>query len=256
MIRPTLLAVQGLAWVELRLGRISHALSAMNLADLVASRLGLSVDQQDEYVEQRQTQEAVLGIHFLNLSSEQLHDAARLPDALERLGLAIARMALLFSLGQDRVLRDEGYIPVDEEPNAVQRFFEQWRDQPATQDIAPTPTLGAGATTLLRSTILGLELVVEAPNNVISLGVAESILGALEAFLATSDEDDVLPYRERTTIMIRSSDQLGGIPQFRFLDESDRIEIVHPTNLAIERPGSRDYMEWLREASSNACRMR
>lgn len=257
MIRPTLLAVQGLAWVELRLGRISHALSAMNLADLVASRLRLSIDQQDEYVEQRQMQEAVLGIHFLNLSSEQLHDAARLPDALERLGLATARMALLFSLGQDRVLRDEGYIPVDEEPNAVQRFFEQWRDQPATQDIAPTPTLGAGATTLLRSTILGSELVVEAPNNVISLGVAESILGALEAFLATSDEDDVLPYRERTTIMIRSSDQLGGIPQFRFLDESDRIEIVHPTNLAIGTAvDRRDYMEWLRDSLIQiACRM-
>lgn len=250
VIRPALLALQRLVWIELQLGRIPHVLSAMTLASFVASHLMLSEDRQKTYSEERQLQEGVLGIHFLNLPFEALPGVARLPDALERLGLINARMALLFALGQEQALRKEGYIPVAEDSNAVQTFFELWRDQPAAKDIPPEPVLVDSATSLLKSTILGSELAVQTPSNAISFSVAESLLGALEAFLATSDEQDVLPHRERMTIVVSGSDQLTGELHLRFPDDDGgRAEIEHPANLGFKTAAERqDYMQWLQDS--------
>jgi hypothetical protein len=250
VVSPALIALKRLVWIELQLGRIPHVLSAMTLARFVASHLNLLEEQQKAYSDEQQVQEAVLGIHLLNLPFEALSGVARLPDALERLGLISARMALLFALGHEEVLRDEGYIPAGEGPDAVQTFFERWQDQPAAEDIPPQPVLMGGAISILKSTILGSELVVETPNNATSFSVAESLLGALEAFLATSDEQEVLPHRERMIIAISASDQLTGGPQLRFSDDNGgRAEIVHPANLAFTTAAERqDYLQWLQDS--------
>lgn len=257
VIPPALLALQRLVWIELQLGRIPHVLSAMTLASVVASHLKLSEDRQKMYSEEQQMQEGVLCIHLLNIPFSALSGVTRLPDALERLGLLNARMALLFALGHEQTLRNEEYIPASEAPNAVQTFFELWQDQPASKDIPPQPVLVDGATSILRSTILGSELIVETPNNAISFGVAESLLGALEAFLATSDEADVLPHRERMTIAVTVSDELEGAPQLRFSDDSGGAEIVHPADLAFRTAREhQDFMEWIRDSLVQImCRM-
>ena len=193
IIPEALIALNRLVWTELRLGRIPHILDAITLASYVASHLNLTEDQQIAYTEELQMQEWVLGIHLLNLPLEVLSSVTRLPDTLQRLGCDSARMALLFALGHEQILREEGYIPEDEDEEAVQTFFEQWQDQPAAKDIASRPVLVDGKTSALKSTILGSELIVETPNNVTSFSIAESLLGALEAFLSTSDEQDVIP---------------------------------------------------------------
>ena len=249
VIPPALLALQRLVWIELQLGRIPNVLSAMTLASIVFSHLNQSEDRQEMYGEELQMQEAVLGIHLLNIPFSALSEATRLPDALERLGLLNARVALLFALGYEQTLREEGYIPDSGSPSAVQTFFEQWQDQPAAKDISPHPVLGDGTTSFLRSIILGSEIVVETPTNVISLGIAESILGALESLLATSDETDVMPHRERMTIVVRTSDRLEGVPQLLFADDSDHAEIVHQADWEYRTVRERqDYTEWIRES--------
>ena len=255
----TLLVLNRLVWSELRLGRIPHVLNTMTFASLVASNLNLSEEQKKAYTKEQWNQEAVLGIHFLSLPFETLSFVERLPDTLERLGLIDARMALLFVLGHEQRLRDEGSISTSEDSNAVHAFFELWQDQPAAQDIAPQPVLADGATCFLKSIILGSELVVETPNNVISVGIAESLLGALEAFLATSDEQDVRPHREQVRIVIKGSHQLTGRPQLRFPDDagSGRAEIVHPVDMVFTTADERhNYVKWLQDSLIEiACRI-
>lgn len=249
VIPMALLALQRLVWIELQLGRIPHVLSAKTLGNIVASHLKLSEEQQKLYSEELQMQEAVLGIHLLNIPFSALSGVARLPDALERLGLFYARMALLFTLGHEQTLRTEEYLPTSESPNDVQTFFEQWQDQPAAKDIPPQPVLVDSATSFLRSIILGSEVVVETPNNAVSFGIAESLLGALEAFLATSDEADVMPYRERMTIVVRVSDELEGVPKLHFSDDGGSGEIVHPADMQFRTARDRqDYMEWIQDS--------
>ena len=247
----TLLVLNRLARIELRLGRILHVLNTMTLASVVASHLELSEEQQKKYTEEQQMQEELLGIHLLNLPFEELSSVTRLPDTLEQLGLTFARMALLFALGHEQSLRNEGYISSSEDSNAVQNFFERCQDCPAAKDISSHPVLADGTHCLLKSIILGVELVVETPNSAISVGIAESLLGALEAFLATSDEQDVIPHREQVTIVIKASHQLTGGPQLRFPDGdgSGRAEIVHPVDMVFTTADERqNYVKWLQDS--------
>ena len=255
---PALLAMKRLVWIELQLGRIPQILIAMTFESLLSSHLHLSEEQKKIHAEEWERQEGVLGIHLLNLPFETLSSVTRLPDTLERLNLVLARMALLFALGHEQGLRDEGYIPASEDSETAQTFFESWQDQLTAEDIPPQPELADGPTCFLKATILGSELVVETPNNVISVSIAESLLGALEAFLATSDEQDVFPHRERVTIDISASQELAGGPQLRFPDSGgDRAEIVHPVDMTFATADERqNYVEWLRDSLIEiACRM-
>jgi hypothetical protein len=247
MIRPALLALQRLAWIELQIGRIPQVLEAMTLASFAVSHMKLPNERQAAYSEEIKMQEAVLGIHLLNIPFECLSVVSRLPDVLERLGLTNARLALLFALGQEKPIYDEQYFAADESMEDLQTIFESWQDQPAAKDIPPHPVLVDGLTSLLRSTILGSELVVETHNDPTSFGIAESLLGALEAFLATSNEHDLFPHLERTTIILRPSDKLMDVPEIHFSDDdSTRVEIIHPADLAF--PTAEDlqkFKEWL-----------
>ncbi len=254
-----LIAMKRLVWIELQLGRIPQILTIMAFESLISSHLHLSEEQQKTYAEEWEMQEGVLSIHFLNLPFEALSSVTRLPDTLERLDLVLARMALLFALGHEQGLRDEGYIPASEDSDAVQTFFESWQDQLTAEDIPPQPELADGTTCSLKAIILGSELVVETPNNVISVSIAESLLGALEAFLATSADQDVFPHRERMTIVVRASQGLAGGPQLRFPDGGggDRAEIVYPLDMTFTTADERqDYMEWLQDSLIEiACRL-
>ena len=258
LIPQAMIALNRLVWIELRLGRIPHILDAITLASSVASNLNVSEEQQKAYAEELQMQELVLGIHLLNLPLTALSSATRLPSILQRLGLESARMALLFALGQEQVLREDGYIPVEEDAETVQTIFKQWQEQPAAKDISSLPVLVDGKTSVLKSTILGSEIVVETPNNETSFGVAESLLGALEAFLSTSDEQGVFPYREQMTIVITESAQPEGTPQTQCPDsDSSRVEIQHPPELEFPTGSDRqNFMKWLQESVVQVmCRM-
>ena len=237
-----------LTWTELQLGRIPQILSSIKSSDSLFLCLELSEKQKNAYYAERQQQDIVLGIHFLNSPFKTLPNLTLLPDTLEELNLDYARMALLFVLGHEQVLRDEEYIPASEDQSAVQTFFEQWQDQPVARDFPSQPILSDGSTSHLRSIILGTQLAVETPNNIESLGIAESLLSVLEAFLATSNEEEALPYREHITIIIATSNQLNGTAQLNFSNNGySTLKIEHSEDLHLSTKGEqRDYMESLR----------
>lgn len=249
IISPALRALQRLVWIELQLGRIPHVLNSMTMAGVVASHLKFSEEGLASYKKEVMMQEAVLSIHFLNIPFEDLSTASRLPDMLERFGLTNARLALLFALGQMKAIYDEQYFPADESLEKLQIFFEKWNDQPAAKDITPHPVLVDGERSLLRTTILGSKVEIDTPNNPTSFGIVESLLGALEAFLATSDEEDILPHREFTKIVVRSSNQIVGVPEMHLSDaDSASIEIVHPVDLHfLTAKDFNNFRDWLQE---------
>ena len=258
LIPAALIALRWLVWLELRLGRLPHILEAISFSDLVAAQLDLPEDRLEVFYEEKNIQEGVLGIHFLNLPMDALSNVTRLPNTLQELGLDIARIALLFVLGHEQALRREGFLEDYRDAEAVQTFFELWQDQPAAEDIPSQPALVDGETSTLRSTILGSEIVIETPNNEVSFGIAESLLSTLEAFLSTCDDREAFPYRERVTIIVTPSTQLKGIPQSRFPDnDSSSIQVTHPADMCFKTVEERqDFMEWLKESLLQiACRM-
>ena len=189
---------------------------------------------------------------------EALSSVTRLPGTLQRLGLDFARIALLFVLGHEQALREEGFFGDGMDARTVKRFFEQWQDQPAAKDITSQPMLVVGETSMLKSTILGSKFVVETPNNETSFGIAESLLSTLEAFLSTSIESDVTPIHERISIVLIPSAQSKGTPQISFPDDDNsRVEVMHPANLDLKTAAERlDFLKWLEECLLQiSCRM-
>ena len=138
------------------------------------------------------------------------------------------------ALGHEKRIHTERYFQPEKSKEDLQQFFEKWQDQPAALDIPSCPTLINGAKTSIRSVILGAEFVIVTPADPTFLGVAESVLGALEAFLATSDEGDLFPHMERTTIVIRPATGAADKPTFGFVASADgEAEILGPSNAAI-----------------------
>lgn len=248
MAPHALYAAKRLVWIELQLGRIPHILGEMQLADFIATHSKMSEAQKNNYEEEREIQDSVLGVHFLNLSMSALPDVERLPDCLERLGNFTARMALLFALGHEQELRTEGTIPATETADTVQSFFEQYQDQPAAKDIPRHPILVSGETTLLKTIILGAELRIEISNNFASFAIAESLLGVFEAFMATSNVNDVLPFRECVSIRLKPSEDVVSLSPVNFPEGAGWAEVTHPTEFRFTTADEwKSFIRWLRD---------
>ena len=94
-------------------------------------------------------------------------------------------MALLYALGYEDRLRSEGYIPEDEDSDAVAESFGAWRDQPGLRNL-PDPEFLDKQSIELHSGVLGCDISVSAANTEPAIFLGEAALSGLEAFLATS----------------------------------------------------------------------
>lgn len=231
MMPQALRGVQKLVWLEIQLGRVFHALAWVELASGIARHLILEGDRREAFLEQRQAQDRVLGLLLLKTDIWELKWLGFLPQILEDLGFEYSRMALLYALGHEEQLRSEGIIPLEEDPESVQDLFKKWLEQPANEDLPDRPDLMRGSKVILRSYVLGCEVIVDAANNPASLNLGETILGALEALLATCIDLKVglFPYRPELKIVIQPSDFIEGLPEYKIseVDGGQTIYIRH-----------------------------
>lgn len=218
MLRVAHHCLKRLTWIEMQLGRVPQLLQAIAWARTCERMLEPTALSQAQAEQEAMMLQAILGIHFLNVPFSKISAIEQLPDALSRLDLHIPRLAVLYALGHEKRVNEEGFDEAPKSPKEMLDFFERWQDQPAREDLPSEPLLNEGPRTLLRSIILGAEFVVDCPNDTASVGVAESLLGAMEAFMATSNEDDVFPHTERTVIRIRKSKEQAAGLSFAWLD--------------------------------------
>lgn len=209
-----------LTWIELKLGRVPQILQSLVWTVHCASLLKFEEDDESDRRDQEETidMHAVFGLHFLNVPLNRLSALEQLPDVLQRLGLDLPRTAVLYALGHEKRVNEEAFTDRPQNSVGLRDFFERWQDLPARQDIQTEPILNDGPRTMLCSIILGAEFVIDCPNDPTSVGVAESLLGALEAFLSTSDEKDLLPHAERTVIRLRKIKDRTAGPKFDWVE--------------------------------------
>lgn len=230
ILPQALFCLQRLVWIEIQLGRVTCALVWIELADVVSHLLLLDEEEKKHFADQRERQDRILGLLFLKTEFFELKWLENFPDVLEHKGLIYARATLLYALGHEDQLRREGFIPIEEDSQAVQDFFALWLNQPAKDDLPEKPEFLRGRKVTLRSFVLGCEIRFETENTLNSLYLSESILGALEGLLATSLDTHLLPYREELEILVKPSEIVGVIPQYEVkqTDGRRRIEILHP----------------------------
>lgn len=207
-----------LTWIEMQLGRIPQILQAIVWARFCEGLLMSTRRSEAQSDQETMLLQAVLSIHFLNVPFSRISALEQLPDTLARLDLDMPRLAVLYALGHERRVNEEWFAESPKNTKDMLEFFERWQDQPAREDLPGEPSLNEGPRTLVRSIILGAEFVVDCPNDAASIGVAESLLGAMEAFMATSDEEDIFPHAERTFIRVRKVKEQATGPSFAWLD--------------------------------------
>jgi hypothetical protein len=208
-------AIKQLIWTELRLGRVPQALAAMFLAKLFLAALRFEGELAQRADEDQMTYEVAFGLLLLRLTPDQLGAISKLHDSFEEYQLAIPGMATLFSLGQNQALRDEGYWPDTQSDQDISDFLEHWLNVPGAEHLPRSVLLFDRPSVDFNSMILGCQIRLETNTYPVAVGIAESVLGGLEAFMATSDESDILPHRETLRIVTRVAEGDDELPTYR-----------------------------------------
>jgi hypothetical protein len=213
-----------LIWIELQLGKIPIILTWIENVTVIAQVLGFGEEDQERFLKEREIQDQVLGILLLKTAFKDLHCLESIPEILENLGLNHSFIASLYALGHEDTLRSKGWIPQEENESHVRELFDDWIAQPASHDLPGVSEFLAEDKVELRSQVLGCNIVVEAPTNNRSLFIAESILAAFEAFLATSLDSELFPHQSNIRFQIIPSNSVADVIDFQ-------IQTGNSTNL-------------------------
>ena len=251
MPRIGLLAADRLVWIELQIGRVPRIFGAILVSRFIASHTRLSDRQTEIRQEELLLQDVTLGIHFLNIPLECLHTVTELPDTLGHLYLSYSRAALLFALGYDQALRDDGFFSADEPRDSIQDTFKQWRNSSAADDLPAYPILSISDNSIFSSRIFGSQLVIQTDNEPVTHAVSESILGFSESLLSTSYETEVVPFRDKTVIRCVVSDDVVGIPVLDLpTSRRSKVSIRCPRKMVFQTANDQEsYRMWVSETA-------
>jgi hypothetical protein len=222
-----------LRWLELRLGRLPHSLAWHETTQTVESALRAKGHDFERGLQQLIWFDICLAILLLKADLWQLGQLSRLPNVLDRLELNLSGAALRFALGHDYKL-PEGLAVKEHER---EEFIHQLRGQPAAEQLPSLPFLCNERRITLSSRILGCSITVNADNRSPSMELAESVLAALEALLATGMEHRFFAHEPHLNIDIRISDFATYPFRFDFTEKGGQptIEIAvaafHPHKL-------------------------
>jgi hypothetical protein len=223
-----------LRWFELRLGRLPHCLVWHQTTQAAEAVLRHKGGAGRRALEQTIWFDICLAILLLKADLWELNQLSRLPDTLDTLELHLSAATLRFALGHEYHL-PEGLAVRD---NEKQEFFKKLRTQPAAEQMPESPLLYSQQRVALGSRILGCSITVTVDNRPPCPELAESLLAALEALLATGVEHRLFAHEPQLAINIRRSDFASFPFRFDFLERDDcpYIEIAaadfHPHKMS------------------------
>ena len=250
IIPATLAYLRKIIWIELQLGRVPCILQWLDSAKVVAGYVLLDDEEgKESFLEEIKRIDLILAILFLKTDFLELKWLYFLPTVLEIQGLNHSWMALLYALGYEEYLRKENVIPNTESSKSVKEYFNDWLNQPTNFQLPEQPEFHRKQKITLKSVILGCELSVETPNELETLYFAETLLGALEAFLATCIDKHVFPHRSDFKIKIVLSEIIGGTLDYQMIEIDDEpvLEIKCSSNVFGKTKDERAvFNDWLR----------
>ena len=246
------LAARELAWIEIILGRVPNIIFCVVLINFVANNSDLDEDDQKAYWDSLQHIDAVFSMLLLRLDLDQLRTIEKLPYVLERLHLVCSEGALIFALGQTGKLRQDVWFDDNASDAEIERFYNLVCDQPANDDLPISPELYSSDILEFTSNVLGITLVAEVDSNQSSILIAESLLGALEAFLSTSLAGGIMPHKQHARVAIKidednALDNRFGIELVRDSDDYDLL-VVHQENFSLDSAAA---IQNFREVATN-----
>lgn len=208
-----------LAAIAIEIGHIPDTLESICLARGCVEKLPLTDESKERATKFLQELDLIVACQILNLTETELQKIKSLPDTLERLEMIQSRTALLYTLGHEDVLRNDGSIPESESSDAVSEIFIRLANQPAASKQNEVIVTNQDKAQCFTSRVYGVELRVHHSCTEASILAAEAVIGAIEATFATMFDFKIMPYTESFSITIHEKD--GGEPDFEV--DADRM---------------------------------
>lgn len=221
-IVPTLML---LGWITVELRHLPDAFEAIRLVRGCIARLPFDDASKERAGKRLQEFDLVLGSQILNFTPAELKQADGLPDVLDRLGLHQSRTSLLYALGYEPLLREDGSIPAEETPEKVAELFTLLGSQPASDNLRNPVIFNKPGPQLYVSTVLGIRVEVHHQGSEAAILAAEAVIGSIEALFATTIDLDAQPHAEAFTVTIEES-AAATDPDFT-LDQERMTATVH-----------------------------
>lgn len=217
-------------WITIELQHLPDMLEAVRFIHGCVANLPLDDESKDKTAKRLEEIDLVLGSQILNYNQEDLQQAVQLPDVLELLGFHHSRSALLYALGHEDILREEGSIPKEEAPEQVADLFRMFASQPASQKPLGSIIFNESSHQAFTSRIQGLKLNVLHTNSQVSILAAETLIGSIEALFATSLELGAIAHTEKFTITILEKSEIS-LPDFQIDAENMTASVQWPNDL-------------------------
>ncbi len=231
-----------LGWITVELRHLPDTFEAIRLVRGCVATLPLS-DSSKELADKRlQEFDMVLSSQIMNFTEAELQQSAGLPDVLGGLGLHHSRSSLLYALGYEQKLRDEGWIPSKETPEEVAELFTLLASQPASENLRSIVIINEPRSQSYVSMVLGIRIEVQHQGSEAATLAAEAVIGSIEALFATTINFDAPPHTEAFTIMIEENAD-GSAPTFTVDPEQMTAAVHWPSGLLPATYGKQDEIQ-------------
>ena len=217
------------AWIALQLRLVPELLLAMRFLNMSLATLPLDDASKARVAEGIQELDAAFASNILNMTDDEVRLLSRLPDPLETAVMPMSHTALLYTLGYEDRLREDGGIPADETAEGVGDFFAMLKAQPVSSQLFGNLILNPHSGQTLETCICGLTVEVVAPGDDAGIVLAQALVATFEAVLATMLEEQVGPLTERFRIDIVETDEME--PTVQTDPEAMRSLVAWPRSL-------------------------
>ena len=147
--------------VCLQLGHIPDVLQAFYLLKLYQSHISLSEEGAERLMFEVAEQDRFLACAFMALDKSYLHELDTLPDFLDHIQFYISRSVLLYRLGYQQTIRNDGSIPADMSDQELIEFMALIAAQPATKSFPTRPILNGEKSFVPITKILGIQISID-----------------------------------------------------------------------------------------------
>lgn len=236
------------AWQAVELKYFPEVLEIIPLAQGALKKLDYDDESRKRAGDQLRDFDGVLACQFVNLSAAEVVHLKKLPEILGRMGLELRQFALLYMLGYESLLRDEGLIPENELPEAVAAFFQNLASQPAGNATWRPSIFNGVREQVFVTSVLGVHVHVTHQPTDTSITISEAIAGTVEALFATAFEVDAYAHVERFDVGV-IEDDVEKYEVEMHLDEM-RVDVRWPRGVFPGAPSAYgDYRPMLLEVA-------
>ena len=208
------------AWQAVELKHLPEVLQIIQIARGCLLSLPYDEASLKRADEQLQEFDLIFACQLANLSAADLPRLEMLPDILAGLGLIQSRATLLYVLGYEALLREEGWIPNTESAQDVASFFNQLAGQPAGDAVWRPPIFNGVNQQMFVTSVLGVQVGITHQPSDTAITVAEAIAGTVEAFFATAFELNAVAHAERFDVSVVETD----VTRFEVKIDIDRMK--------------------------------